>query len=459
MSWRDDIYLNGRGSFRGVEFYVGQTTGTFGRRSVTHEFPDRDTPMVEDLGRATRIFTLEAYVLGDDYFSQRDALRIEFEKKGPGPLIHPYWGNLTVTPTGAISIRETPSEGGMARLTIRVVETTDDLQPLQTPDTQEEVEQAITAATESVTDQFLGVEVSEETRAAQFERGDVPDDDAWTITGVIEDTRDRAVELGNAAASKLNTVNGYTNAALSTADQVGDTITNFSDQMETLILAPADLAAGIQGLTQSVLAKIQGYSGIWERYISDAERLVAPAATPEATPTSGTPDTGGRRNDILVKTFNDLQAYGDDFTAIAGTTPQELMAAGNQAAIITLFHSMSLIETCRAVIVIPFGSYDDAVTMRDLLADALDALADTSGDLTWRALVDLRTAVTRHLDSVSADLPRVTEYTPRTTVPALVLAHTLYGDSRQELDLIARNKIRNPLKVPGGVTLEVLSSE
>jgi prophage DNA circulation protein len=42
-------------------------------------------------------------------------------------------------------------------------------------------------------------------------------------------------------------------------------------------------------------------------------------------------------------------------------------------------------------------------------------------------------------------------------LPALVIAQHLYGDSLRETEIIDRNDVRNPCRVPGGVELEVLS--
>ena len=61
-------------SFRGVRFLVRQHALATGRRLAVHEFPLRDEAFVEDLGRAPRTFSIAGYVLGDDYFAQRDAL-------------------------------------------------------------------------------------------------------------------------------------------------------------------------------------------------------------------------------------------------------------------------------------------------------------------------------------------------------------------------------------------------
>jgi len=94
MAWQDR-YLDA--SFRGVPFFVDRANTSGGRKTVLHEFPERDLPFAEDLGRASRLFNVTGYIIGEDYFEQRDRLIAAcFDKSGPGILIHPYYGSLTV---------------------------------------------------------------------------------------------------------------------------------------------------------------------------------------------------------------------------------------------------------------------------------------------------------------------------------------------------------------------------
>lgn len=118
MSWRDR-YL--QASFRGVEFQVEQHDAGFGRRLTTHQFPGRDQPFTEDLGRKAREFSLTAYIVGTNYDRQRNALIEACETQGAGELVHPYLGRLTVKCTG-LTTREATSEGRIARLQLSFVE-------------------------------------------------------------------------------------------------------------------------------------------------------------------------------------------------------------------------------------------------------------------------------------------------------------------------------------------------
>src|SRR6059058_5762319 len=76
-------------SYNGVTFHVETGMRAGGRRIALHEFPKRDTPYAEDMGRKAKRFTVSAYVIGPDFEDQRDALIAQFEREGSGRLVLP----------------------------------------------------------------------------------------------------------------------------------------------------------------------------------------------------------------------------------------------------------------------------------------------------------------------------------------------------------------------------------
>ena len=84
-------------SFRGVSFQVDVASLSAGRRVQVHEYPQRDQPWVEDLGRATREISFTGFVVGEDYVDQANALLAALEEEGPATLIHPWFGELKVS--------------------------------------------------------------------------------------------------------------------------------------------------------------------------------------------------------------------------------------------------------------------------------------------------------------------------------------------------------------------------
>jgi prophage DNA circulation protein len=89
-------------SFRFVHFFVEASSRDCGRRVVEHEFPKKELPYAEDMGRRAKTFTVRAYCVtypvtvdepalfglyNNDYRVGRDALISALEQPGPGILI------------------------------------------------------------------------------------------------------------------------------------------------------------------------------------------------------------------------------------------------------------------------------------------------------------------------------------------------------------------------------------
>jgi len=435
--WRSRLHLGGKGSFRGVEFFVGATVGDIGRRTALHEFPGQDRPTVEDMGLRTRKLKLEAYVLGENYMHERDLLRTEFETAGLGELVHPYWGTLTVTVDGGVQISEATDQGGMAKFTLNVIESGAVLAPTATADTASLTVVKADIALAAVVDDFAAI---------------------YAVVGFISDVYDEALAVVNAVTSAVAKINGKINAVMNKIDAIGDSIAALGAAVTSLILLPQNLAAAIQGVIGDVVGSVNAIGTAWDSYFGDDETPGDTAGNPSKAPTGGSPASGDVRAKMLLEHLATLTAFGNDLLPVALTTEQRIQQAANQAALLALVRSLGTVCACKVAVALPYASYDGAAAVRDVLVEDLDALAETTADdATYAALVDLRSAVFQHLTAASAILPRLIVYMPPRTLPALVIAQKLYGDSSRELEIIERNNVRNPCQVPGGVELEVLS--
>lgn len=108
-------------SFRGVEFKVEDAARSGGRRQALFEFPKRDDPYAEDMGRRARRFTVRGYLIGEDYDAKRDALIAALEMEGPGLLIHYFFGEFRVS-ADSYEVSESRQRGGFAEITMQCVE-------------------------------------------------------------------------------------------------------------------------------------------------------------------------------------------------------------------------------------------------------------------------------------------------------------------------------------------------
>ncbi|MCU0839654.1 MAG: DNA circularization N-terminal domain-containing protein [Rhodospirillales bacterium] len=117
-SWRAGLRP---ASFRGVPFHVREADVGRGRRIAVHQYPGRDEPYAEDLGRAARTYTITAFVLPPDPLARAARLADALEAPGAGTLVLPWRTDAQVVCTGAAERYETQA-GGLVVFTLQFTE-------------------------------------------------------------------------------------------------------------------------------------------------------------------------------------------------------------------------------------------------------------------------------------------------------------------------------------------------
>lgn len=406
MTWREDlrrVSVGGRrlvgASFRGVGFLVEASDRSGGRRAVVHEFPLRDDPFVEDLGRKARTFRVDGYVIGDDYLTQKNALIDALESTaGPGEVILPFWGGRAIRAICvSLSVRETRADGGMATFAIEFAET-----PAQAPVPVEVVdaaEQVADSADEAIT-----------ATDAEFQ-------ESYDVTGLPSFAITSAeTALTSAAAALESTLAPVITDTQELAEMTGR-IAVLTAQAASLVRQPAEVLTEFRAII----------TGLVETAAS------APGAVVDALVESYTADLG----QVVIET--------------TATREREL---ANQAAMTGALRRVMSAEAARLAPLVPYASLEEAMATRDTIAAQLEEQASTAGDTAYPALVNLRSELLRAVpgDAVFARVVTVTRPVP---IPSLLLAYQLYGSVALEVDIIERNAIEHPGFIAG--ELQVLS--
>lgn len=221
MSWRDSLQP---ARFRGVNFFVDSSDYSTGRRTVTHEYPFRDQPYSEDMGRKARTFSIEGYVLGDDYFTARNELLDALEKPGPGELIHPYHGTRSVA-VASVRVRESTDRGGMATFSIEFEETpAQPAQPTVIPDAAGAVRDSASALQSAAGAEFIAKYVTDATRTE-------------SVAGMLR-----------SATLKINNAVSTVNMAEQDLALMKRRITEFEDSIDSILDTPQDILDGLTGI-------------------------------------------------------------------------------------------------------------------------------------------------------------------------------------------------------------------
>lgn len=86
--------------FREAEFFYQDYTATGGRKTVSHEYPNKTERYVEDLGGLEKKFSITAFTDDNVSYASRDDLISALDEIGIGTLILPPIGSLEVVCTG-----------------------------------------------------------------------------------------------------------------------------------------------------------------------------------------------------------------------------------------------------------------------------------------------------------------------------------------------------------------------
>lgn len=416
MSWRDDLRP---ASFRGVQFYVTSAEKELGRRSVTNEFPGRDEPDGDDLGRRARRYNMEAYVIGEHYMLARDALQVALEKPGPGELVHPFYGTIQVRLAGSARIRETTKEGGWAQFSLAFVEAgKEEGGPTFRPDYRVRIFQA--AGMEPL-DTGL-VQVSPVAGSIS----------AAVATAIVSDAAFKGLTPGQIAAAfrsgerAVRALTGKVTALLGVLDDLSGFLDEAFEGFDVLLLTPAAAYGRVLGVFASVMS---------------ARRMLAFFSGPEAV----------RRVLATRRLLLEEIAEGNEEAPASQRQVREVQIGTDFAVRVGINAA-----ACVAIADLPIESSTQAAAISEELTGALRELEAEADDEMYGALVGLRIAVANHLATVAGELPRVSSFTPGATLPALVLAHQLYADANRTEEIVRRNRLTHPLFVPAGKPLEVL---
>lgn len=399
-------------SFRGVPFLVDSDSVPVGRRTQLHEFPQRDQPFVEDLGRRTRQYKFTGFVAGDDFLAQRDRLLTALDKPGAGELVHPWFGRLTVT-AGECELSHARNELGMARFNLVFIDGMLEF-PVQSPNTR----RALAAQAPSLFDSIKG----------RFDAAMAP----------VDLARQRASAVRSAVSGAM----GFVLKFLNPGTALGNDLSSLVSSLMNGPGAFADsLLSGISGLQRSFSG--YGSSGSFSSSRTKAAEL---SALPASAPVPADPELATIQAAVvgLVQDAALLDVLLDMAEVPVAVNPGVSAPA---AVDVQLAQQGATVEAGTAVET-PVPVADDVLAVRDAISEALWSVAGESPPEHFGALSEARVALDQHLTEVARSGVGLRVYAPAETVSALVLAHALYGDAQRSGEIVARNRVRHPGFVP-----------
>lgn len=411
-------------SFKGVLFFVDATSATKGRRVTNQRIAGRDGSSPQDHGKEPLEVDIQAFVFGQEYDVARDALEDALVEDGPGELRIPsrkaIWARVTRGPR----TEERKGELGYCSISFSVVEEEREAAASATVDTAADVEAKAATVTAVATDDFE--DSYDAVLPAQY------------LT--------KAVSAVQYCSTVLKRIDGKISGALNPLEDLQASIDELRDAAAELASAPARLAAEIVGITGAVHAAATTTTAA-------IDRLTGLASVEES------PYDKAQSARVMAQAARATQALGADGSTAypapapdTGTSEQRQQESANVRAIYRLQRATALAAQCDVYASASFDSSALALSTLTSVRVEIDALQQfTCGDALFDALADLRASVVAHLVQTAVDLPSTSTYEQHPPIPALVLAHQLYGDARRESEIVARNRPKYPGGIEGSV--------
>lgn len=424
MAWKDRLV---DASFRGVPFKTEDESLTAGRRVETHEFVNRDKPYTEDLGKATSRPKFSAYVIGDDCYEQRDRLIEALNKPGPGTLIHPAYGEMSVCVDGEINVSSSSSEGRMVRFDLRFVEAGELTYPTSGTATANTLVSSCSALDDCISDNF-----------DQFGMDGMPDfvqngviDSATDMLGYVSDKM-AMVDSGISAAARL--MQGDISVLLPPPSSGK----GFVDQLQAMWRSGNRLS----GNASDLFTMIKNFSGI--SMGSD----LAPRGVWKTD--SKTTQSQKQQNNYVASAVR-TTAISEAAYAVT-TLPAPVVTTSEQSQQSTGWPSVTHPELNNApdeATVVDVPTWDDLVDIRDTLNTAIDKeLSRTTDDRLFLALRRVKSDLNNDIKHRLIQTQKTVIRTPDEVTPALVLAATWFDNASRESDIVRRNAVAHPGFVP-----------
>lgn len=399
-----------RASFRGVPFEVTSSNLSVGRRTQTFEYPQRDDPFTEDMGRSKRTIRITAFVVGYDYIARMKRLIAACEKPGSGRLIHPWLGSMEVTPTDLSA--PVFESNRVASVSLTFVESG----KLQYPNALLDVGAKCLSAAQMLVN-------------AEF--------DEFVRTFDLSGAQDFVKEAVGLDLQGI--LNSETVQSVCDAFDLADELATLSHDVITLAEGGADAlfnrvldTYGLQGFASTVHA----WTDVSHRFRSLTQSSELNSAKPQAVASRTTSERIEKANAASQAMIRGLSVANMVVAASEIGTSNDRLGASTP------------VQT---------APYDDLIAVRNEILEAIDEESlKVSSDPIYEALCESRSAVYEAITQRAENQARLVSFKPSSVQPALVLAYDYYGDASREAEIVGRNKIRHSGFVPA-VELKLLN--
>lgn len=382
--WRERLR---EASYKGVPFGVVDSEESHGRRVVVHEFVGKDEPTIEDLGGAPRQFSLQAFVLGDDFMDKRDALKKVLNEKGTGTLIHPWYGEIEVSQYAEYKIKHSASTGRMCTFELFFV--------------QDDESQSPRPRVNSSSRFNKSASLSSYLSASRF---------------------DSLLDISDLSNFVKDETNDFLNSSLKVVqDALGINVFNENTDFIDLAVNGESIAKNfINSITK--LNKDSSKNTLDKgKSLNTSRQLIAKDAPSYLEGTDNTPTKNSLiKNKSLINELAQQTLVIELAKEYSSDVPESRKAA----------------QTMRYELM---DSIDELLSLKTYLP--------LNDDL-YTSFVDLRASSLAKMSELAHKAPQVKYHTPKATLPSLNIVYAISAGTALNDDFLVRNKVKHPGFIP-----------
>ncbi|MEQ4257961.1 DNA circularization protein [Pseudomonas syringae] len=469
-TWRDSLLP---ASFRGVGFFIEKAVVPAGRKGQLHEFPQRDEPYFESLGKQSKVHTLTGFIVGPDCFEQRDRLLQALEQEGAGELVHPWLGRVQVQ-VGECGVTHNLSEGGLVRLDLKFYPAN----PLKFPVSTLNTRRQLLGASESLLDSALrryrsvmatvdAVRINIQALRsalsgvfATIQRQFTPFMTIYSdVTALVHSLVNAPLTVSTLFTTFFASFDGDSRRArrANGTSSIGGASTGTNagsgSGSSTGGGSGSGSASGSNGTAASSAAARSGSNGGVSSVETVDYRSVISEATQQAEAVSGinlVSQSSGLDTGVTAQAAANLV---QDALLVKVAKIVASMPVATTVTPLTVVPSLDQ-QVTQALQLVDVPVADDVIELRDTLSSAIWEASLKADPEHYLALNTLRQALIRHLNAVAASGVRLVDMKVSESLPALVLAYRRFGDASRAQEMVQRNRLAHPGFVPPG-TLKI----
>lgn len=421
-------------SFKGMPFGVESHSSTQGRRVQIHEYPLRDDPYIEDLGKRAKEFSITGFVVGKNYMADRDRLLDACNQGGVGQLVHPYLGVKFVVCT-AVSVSESADDGGVARFELSFVESGKNQFPIQANDWVSRLLKSIDELDDKLGNWFKN----------QFDINGLPE---WLNTQTMMQFADSLNRLSDLSSLiPIGKFNDFIKSVVALKNGVNNISRLPRDIADRVLGVFDDLAGGfnVPVLGINSLKKSFAYNNGHNqgRGVHLSKR--------NAEHSSFYYQNMAEKSEKNQRALRLLFEIGAFNTAVATAVLKPDQPANKPVLNGFMKHNQQEVNSAVSAQNSEnhnFNSLDEVLSVRSDLLNWLDDLIKTVPDDLFIELQAVRVNLVQALPDKDKVLPRVNVVQADGNLPLLVFAYQVHGNAEKAGEILRDNHIANPLFLP-----------